>query len=186
MLAFFTIVIMLLVGYAYLVEGLFTALIMCGNVVGAGLVAFNFWEPLANVLEPAFGGSGYEDFLCLILVFCLALGLLRTITNALANTELSFPPAIQRPGGALFGLITGYLVSGFLICALQTLPWHERFMFFDPHYDPDTNPLRRILPPDHVWLAMMHRAGATGLGGEPFDPHGTFELRYARYRRHTE
>jgi hypothetical protein len=189
MLAFFTVLIMLLMGYAYLVEGLFTAMVMCCNVVGAGLIAFNFWEPLANVLEPLFGGHGYEDFLSMILIFSFALGALRTVTNLIASTEVEFPPQIQRPGGALFGLITGYLVSGFLTCALQTLPWHQNFMYFDFNYDPDANPIRKVLPPDRLWLAMMHRAGAGAFsnpGGQTFDPYGTFEQRYARYRRYTD
>ena len=51
--------------------------------------------------------------------------------------------------------------------------------------------LRRIFPPDRVWLAMMHCAGAGPLSwredaqGRPrtFDPHGNFPLRYGRYRR---
>ena len=45
--------------------------------------------------------------------------------------------------------------------------------------------LRKFLPPDLVWLAMMHRLSGAGLSGgdEPFDGRCGFELRYARYRR---
>lgn len=188
MLGFFTVVLMGLIAYAYLVEGLFTAFVMCCNVVGAGLIAFNFWEPLANVLEPLFGGSGYEDALSLVLIFSLALATLRTITNNLANTEIEFPPQLQRPGGALFGLLTGYLISGFLVCVLQTLPWHEQFMYFETKVDPGTQTFRRFLPPDRVWLAMMHRAGsgAFSTGGPTFDPDGNFAFRYARHRRYAD
>jgi hypothetical protein len=41
------------------------------------------------------------------------------------------------------------------------------------------------MPSDRVWLALMHRAGLYAFANdtETFDPHGTFELRYARYRR---
>ncbi len=181
---FFTVVMMAILGYAYFVEGLFTAVVMCFNIVGAGLVAFNFWEPLANLMDL----GGYEDFLCLIGLFCVTLATLRTLTNHLANTEIEFLPHLQRPGGALFGLVAGYLTSGFLICALQTLPWHVNFMLYDPKYDPEKPALAQVLPADRVWLAMMHRAGATGLGSGngTFDPHGSFVERYARYRRYTD
>jgi hypothetical protein len=185
MLAVLTVIIMAAVGYAYLVEGLFTAFVMFCNVIVAGLIAFNFWEPVANLLDPAL--KGYEDALCLVIIFSLALGALRTITNNLARTEVEFPAVLQRGGGALFGLATGYLVSGFLVCVMQTLPMHQEFMGFEAKYVSDPG-VRRFLPPDLVWLAMMNRAGTASLAGAgpTFDELGSFELRYARYRRYSD
>jgi hypothetical protein len=207
LLGFFTIVIMLAIAYAYLREGLFTSLMMCCNVFFAGLVAFNFWEPIASLLDSVFADTflhGYEDILCLMALFCLTLGLLRAATNAMVNVQIAFPQAVQRGGAALFGLATGYLTAGFFLCALQTLPWHQNFMNFTPSYDPSSQSgLRQILPPDRVWLALMFRAGAFAfatMDEDPrvdesgslyarhytFDKHGTFELRYARYRRYDD
>jgi hypothetical protein len=211
MLGFLTLLIMLAVAYAQLREGLFTACTMFCNVLLAGLIAFNFWEPLADSLESVFSGTflnGYEDAVCLVFLFCLSLGVLRAATNAMSRTQIRFPEFVQRGGGVLFGLLTGYLVSGFLVCTLQTLPWSENFMSFNPNYERGSeSSARQILPPDRVWLAIMHRAGAyafsskedpnAGAGGfaagsaqDPyvrryitFDKYGTFELRYARYRR---
>jgi len=210
LLGILTLLFMLLVGYAYLREGVFTAFTMCCNVFIAGLVAFNFWEPLADMLDPTFGGSvlhGYEDAIVLVLLFIVTLGVLRSITNLLSRTQIRFPVGFQQGGGAFFGLITGYLISGFLVCVFQTLPWHENFMNFSPRRDAGTDgPLRRILPPDRVWLALMHRAGAYALSNDEdpkttgkeasgdryvhkyvtFDKYGTFEQRYARYRRYND
>jgi hypothetical protein len=76
-------------------------------------------------------------------------------------------------------------------------------MFFDPDYDPGaTSALRRVLPPDRVWLGLMYRAGAYAFSNQEddrplnpttlydkyytFDKYGTFELRYRRYRRYTD
>jgi hypothetical protein len=199
-----TIGIMLVLAFIYLREGLYTAFLMAMNVLLAGLVAFNFWEPLATLLAQALAGSflaGCEDFICLMAIFALTLGILRTITNALANAEIAFPDVLQRVGGAFFGLVTGYLASGILVCMLQTLPWHEDFLGFDPNYDADTPAvMRQVLPPDRVWLALLYRAGAYPLANREdpaaasdaarydryytFDRQGSFEARYARYRRH--
>jgi hypothetical protein len=186
MLAILTVIIMLALGWVYWLEGLFTACVMVFNVLLAGLIAFNFWEPLANLVEPGLGG--YADALCLTALFCLALGALKAITNQLSQLEIEFVPQLQRPGGALAGLVIGYLVSGFLVCMLQTLPFHEHFLYFDAKCIPDQQPLRRLLPPDRVWLAMMHQVGAGGFsaGGPTFDPDGSFEVRYARYRRYQD
>ena len=125
MLNFLTVVIIGAVCYAFWREGLLTACCMFINVIIAGLVAFSFWEPLANEVEPTLAGSfleGYEDCLCLILIFSLTLGLLRLVTNTLAYTVLDFHPLALQGGSVFFGTLTGYLVAGFLVCAVQTLP----------------------------------------------------------------
>jgi hypothetical protein len=202
-LGFLTILIMTAVTYAFWREGLLTACTMCINVFLAGLIAFNFFEPLADVLDPMFAENflhGYEDALCLMLLFGFTLGILRLLTNTIAAFDLEFPPVLLRAGGVVFGLATGYLASGFIVCVFQTLPWHENFMGFDPKIVPSSQSARSILPPDRVWLALMQRAGAYTFAnsvdedvrdpGTPyeryvtFDKYATFELRYALYRRY--
>lgn len=183
----FTLIVMLIVSYAFMVEGIFGAFTMFVNVIIAGLVAFNFWEPLAGYLEPNVFDTvlqGYEDALSLTAIFWLVLVLLRVATTQFAPAEIEVHPAAQRGGGALFGMLTGYLVSGFLLCVFQTLPWQVRFLSFEPDYQAE-QVTRSYIPSDRVWLAMMSRAGSHGFAGddETFDPQGTFELRYARYRR---
>jgi hypothetical protein len=91
---------------------------------------------------------------------------------------------LQRGGAAFFGLVAGYLLAGVLICALDTLPFPPPFPGFQGKVD--SSRLRRVLPPDRVWLAMMHRASAGPFtrGGPPFDADGSFEFRYQRLRRH--
>jgi uncharacterized membrane protein required for colicin V production len=198
-----TLAITLAVAYAYLREGVFTATIMFWNVFLSGLVAFNYWEPLADYLGPQISGTflkGYEDAIALFGIFTLTLGILRMATNYLAPTMMQFPLSLHRAGGFVAGLLTGYLLAGFLFCVLQTLPWSKTFMFFDPSYQTVSEPgMRRFLPPDRVWLATMYRAGAftfanreeAGRRSGPFydryktfDKTGSFELRYERYRRY--
>jgi hypothetical protein len=200
MLAFVTILIMLICAYAYWREGLYTALCMSINLLLAGLVAFNFWEPVADMFDSLLRRSflaGYEDFFILIVFFALALGVLRMITNNLCPKQVEYVGYFQQLGGAAFGLVTGYLAAGFLLCALQTLPWHESFMNFEPR-DPTEIGSRRLLPPDRVWLSLMRYAGSKPFSWKEdshdaddpadryltFDRHGTFELRYRRYRRY--
>jgi hypothetical protein len=205
MLAVFTLLLMLITAYAFWREGLMTAVTMFGNVLLAGLVAFNFWEPIADLVDPMVAGTflaGYEDSICLMALFTATLATFRLITNSLANTDLDYPGALWRAGNVLLGLATGYLVAGFLVCVFQTLPWHENFLWFEWRYDPSapTAPLRQFLPPDRVWLSLMRYTGSHGFSDrvdeqvkEPesldqlyvtFDPYATFEVRYARYRRY--
>jgi hypothetical protein len=192
MIVFVTFAIMLVVAYSFFREGLLTALTMLVNVFVAGLVAFNFWEPIASAVEPSFEGSllaGYEDSLCLFALFTLTLGALRVVTNNLANSELKLPALAQQIGALSVALLTGYLLAGFLVCMVQTLPWGEKFLGFEATADADAPKLRRFMPPDRVWLALMHRAGAGPLSqteATTFDPEGSFEMRYAKLRRTKE
>lgn len=187
-LVLFTILIMLIVAGMFAIEGIFGACVMFFNVFFAGLVAFNFFEPLASGLEgmipPEAKAHGYEDALCLIFLFWVTLGVLRLLTNLLATTEVTFHPIAQRAGGAVIGLAAGYLVSGFLVVAFQTLPLPDSFLGYEPRVEDG----RRYFPPDRVWLATMHRAGAVPFSrtADTFDSDGTFTLRYARYRRYPE
>jgi hypothetical protein len=190
-LGFLTLVLMVAVAYAYVGEDLPTAFAMFVNVLLAGLVAFNYFEPLAAGVEAQVYGTplqGYEDAFFLVGLFCLTLGPLRWLVNNLSPYLIEFPPLLQRGGAVLFGALTGYLVTGFLLCVFQTLPLPDRFMGFQVEAAPSG--LRRILPPDRVWLALMHRAGAYAFSNseglseaETFDKEGSFEARYALFRR---
>ncbi len=202
MLLFLSIVVVIAVASAHAREGLFSAATMLVNVVLAGVLTFNFWEPLADELDVLFKGgflAGYEDTFVLTVLFTLLLILLRVVGNKLLPKQVLFHGYLQQFGGGLIGLLTGYLVAGFLVCVLQTLPWHEHFLGFRPRAD-DEGGLRRLLPPDRVWLAVMRYAGAHAFtwkehnpdAASPYDRHltfdgaGTFELRFLRYRRYGE
>jgi hypothetical protein len=187
-----TVLVMLAVAYAFFRQGLLSAFAMTVCVFLAGLVAFNFWEPLADQMEPLLADTflaGLEDWFCLLAIFCATLLLLRAAANKALPAEPELPAAAQQGGAALFGLLTGYLTAGFLVCVLQTLPWHEGFLGFKPRLEPEAEGagLRRVLPPDRVWLALVRRASVgpftAGAEEKGFDPDGSFELRYQRHRR---
>lgn len=191
-LGFLTVIIMLGTAYAFFREGVLAAFAMTVNILVAGLIAFNFFEPLAEQLTSMLEGSllqGYEDSFSLVLIFCLTLAFLRWASNALLHTTIEYHPAIQQGGAALFGLLAGYLVAGFLVCVAQTLPASEHFLQFEAKVDSSGDkPKHRILPSDRVWLALMHRASIESLAWDEssvFDPDGSFELRY-RSRRHDD
>jgi hypothetical protein len=188
MLAAFTILVTLAVGYAFFLQGLLTAFSMLVNVFIAGLVAFNFWEPLAHELESPLHGSfadGYQDYICMVGLFGVTLLILRIATNSIAINEPELQPIAQQGGSLLCGLITGYLTAGFLVCAMQTLPIPEGFVGFTAKAE-IAGGARRYLPADRVWLAMMRRGslGPLSTDGEGFDPRGYYELSYQRHRRY--
>jgi Colicin V production protein len=189
---FLTVLIMLGVSaYALWSWGALRAFCVCCNTVLAGLVAFNFFEPAATFLDPhleSSGLGGVEDAFCLLMIFGATFVALHLITKFLANKWPDYHPYLQRGGAAFFGLIAGYLLAGVLVVALDTLPFGPTFPGFQGKVAPEArwSRLRRVLPPDRVWLAMMHRAsvGSFTRGGPTFDADGSFEFRYQRLRRH--
>lgn len=198
-----TLLIMLACGYAQYRNGLFSAFAMLIMVILSGLVAFGFWEPIADLLDPLFQNTamaGTEDAIVLFSLFALVLLALRVTINYMAPDMIEENGILQHFGAGGLGIITGYLLAGFLLCTMQTLPLDERFLDFEPRGDKEPV-YRSIYPSDRVWLALMRHAGATPYSWkeEPaptgstnadyyktFDRNATFELRYLRYRRTTQ
>ncbi|HTU89111.1 MAG TPA: CvpA family protein [Gemmataceae bacterium] len=190
LLGFVTVVIMLAGAYSFWRQGVLPAFAMMVNVLLAGLVAFNFFEPIADQLDSTLADTflhGYEDSFCLVALFSLTLLFLRWASNELIHTFILYHPILQQGGALLFGMLAGYLTAGFLICVAQTLPMDAHFLHFEARVDPHSPgaKIRRVMPPDRVWLALMHRASMTSFDweGSTFDPGGDFEMRYASERR---
>src|SRR5947209_6954801 len=156
------------VAFAQYRNGLFTSTVMILQVLIAGVVAFNFWEPVATELEPYLAdinsAVGLEDCIALTAVFCLTLLGLRWITNRINKAMIDFPPIVQQIGGPAAGVVSGYLVAGFLICVMETMPLEANFLGFQPRKD-DEPAVRSYFPPDRVWLALMRHAGAYAFSG---------------------
>jgi hypothetical protein len=202
MLALLSLIVILIVAGSQYRNGVFTSATMLIQVLLAGVITFGLWEPVADELDAYFQDgrmAGYEDCMVLAGLFAIVLLGLRQVTNRINTEPFDFNPKAQQIGGPAIGLLTGYFVSGFLSCMLQTLPLDEDFLGFAPR-KADEPSLRSFIPADRVWLAMMRRAGAYPFAwaeenpdGETlfdryatFDRGGTFEIRYSRFRRHTD
>src|SRR5262245_34283352 len=191
MLIFLTIVVMLFVAFTCVQEGVFTSVCTLINIMLAGLLTYWAFEPLADEMEVMFSGTfleGFEDCLCMVGLFCLSFGLLRLATNSLAYTVPDYADYLNRGGALVVGLLAGYLLAGFLIVAISTLPFPKNSEQFDTRIDPTAaNALvRSRLPPDRLWLALMQHASLKPLvweGHTTFDPNSNFLLRYYRYHR---
>ena len=86
----------LIVGLTYVLtsEGLWGAALMFFNVLFGALIAFNFYEPLATMLDSTGIGWGFSDTLCLMLLFSITVLLLRMTTETLAPAHVRFPAPV--------------------------------------------------------------------------------------------
>jgi uncharacterized membrane protein required for colicin V production len=182
-------VLVLILGmtYALASEGLWGAVLMFFNSLFAGMIAFNFYEPLATLLatnvEPI---SGYADTLCLMVLYLVSLLILRLATEYLAPMMVRYPAPIYHIGRWLFGFLASCVTMAILLLAFHTSPVHKK-MFGAYAYD--------LRPPfgmglDWQWLGFFqHTTGqifATYRPDGPADPfreYGTAKVfdPYARW-----
>ncbi len=128
----------------------------------SGMVAFAFFETLANVLiSRAEDGilltlAPWAQTLCFVLIFVLAFALLQTgATYLLKNpVDLGFLP--ECIGRIVCGAVLGFVVSGFLLTALAMGPLALKYPY--QRFDPDR------LKPDNPEGVLLGADGfATGL-----------------------
>src|SRR5262245_15589846 len=84
--------LLLAMTYALMSEGLWGSATMFFNVLFGGLIAFNFYGPLAKLLaENVSLLSGFADTLCLFALFIVSTFLLRLTTETLGPSMVRFP-----------------------------------------------------------------------------------------------
>ena len=141
-------------------EGMWGAALRLVNVVTAALLATNFWEPVARLLEGSVGVSFtyWWDFLSLWLLFAVSLLILRFLTRQLSQVKVKFLSLADRIGGVVFAICVGLTMVGFTTFTLHTAPLAEKFLFGG--FDPD-NPV--VGKPDRQWLGFVLQASEGSL-----------------------
>jgi hypothetical protein len=171
-------------------EGMWGNAINLVNVIMAGLLAFNFFEPLAKWIE-SWGdffakNTFYLDFLSLWFVFAVSLIVLRTASNLISRVKVRFVMLYNRIGSGVLAVLVGWFMASFTAATLHTAPLAEKFMKggFDAR--------KRMmfgLAPDRQWLGFVNMASKGGFSrGEEheFDPDGQFIVKYEDFRAAVE
>lgn len=193
--AFGAILLVIVVGVAWCVagEGAWGAGLTFLSVLFAGLLAMNFFEPVAGMLDGM--GSAvddYSDLAALVGLFTLFTFLLRLATDNISPTEIEFHAHVHNAARWLFGVATGYATMAFLLTALHTAPLPRSFAGFSP----ERSNLFDSLAPDRQWLGFTQHVSEKVLhtgrvfDGPKFKMPGTdqeywpsFPIRYATRRQ---
>jgi hypothetical protein len=146
--------LMLGLTYALTSEGLWGAALMFFNVVFAGMIAFNFYEPLAVLLDKTGINWGFSDTLCLLVLFGVSVVMLRLITESLAPAMVRFPIPIYHAGRLIFGLAASAVTFAILLVAYECAPVHKKLF---KAYTYDSKPPFG-LGLDHQWLGFFQHA----------------------------
>ncbi len=166
-------------------EGLWGAAVMFINVLLAAMLATNFYEPLATWATKQWPSYTYLcDFISIWLVFCLAMLVLRILTDALSRYRVRFKKPVDVGGGLFFAAWIGWIMMQFTLFSMHTAPLARNFLGGAFQSEPDSV-MFFGLGPDRNWMALMHTMSKDGsLGsGEQFDPQGEFILKYGTRRK---
>ncbi len=162
---------------------------MLVNVITAGLVATNFFEPVAALLTKQLPkGTLFWDMIALWGLFAATLGVLRAITDRVSRIRVRFKPPIEMAGGYVLALAVAYVGMAFAATTFHTAPLSRNFLWrgFRPE-----DPLLFGLKPDRQWLAFVQMVSQGSLarlmdeGNEEkyvFDPKAEFMPKYASRR----
>jgi hypothetical protein len=132
-----------------LTSGLWGNLIMIFNVIMAGLIATNYFEPLAGWLDSQMPSYTYLcDFIAFWAIFALSVVVLRAITDTLSRVKVRFKKPLEMGGGLFAGAILGWVMVCLVLFSLHTAPLG--YTFFRDGFNPETK-MYFGMGPDQQW-----------------------------------
>jgi hypothetical protein len=165
----------LALGLTYVVtsEGLWGAALVFFNVLFAAMIAFNFYEPVANLVDSTGINWGFSDTLCMLGLFCITLTALRMTTETIAPVMVRFPMPVYHAGRLVFGLGAAAVTIAVVLLAFHAAPVDKKIFGAIDH---------KTKPPfglglDHLWLSyFQYETGAvfSTLGRGSRDPYRTY------------
>jgi len=134
-------------------DGPWSAAIVFVSVLLSGLLAMNYFEPLANFLQSSVASS-FEwqhriDIIAFYGILCAGIFAFRTAGEALLPTYAELQGPVYEGARWGFAVLTGYLLTAIICMSLHLAPLPREFLGFTPERG---NLLGTA--PDRQWLAL--------------------------------
>jgi len=150
-------------------EGLWGAAHTFLCVLLSGLLAMNYFEPVAGFLDGMLGGfRNYSDIIALVGLFAAFVFGLRLGTEQLSPVYIQLPNMADQIGRWAFAGITGYLTMAVLLTALHTAPLPREFVGFKPERANFFG-----MAPDRQWLGFTQYVTEKPFGWIEFQDRNT-------------
>lgn len=173
-------------------EGMWSNAINLINIVTAGLLAVNFFEPLARWLDewqPSF--TYVWDFLSLWALFGVFMLIFRLLTDSISRVKVRFLKIADRIGSGVLSSLIGWVMVCFVLMTMHTAPMSRTFMF--DGFNPGEKMLFGMAAPDRQWLGFVQQTSKgvfSRMNERPFDPGSrfinTYETRRSIIEKHIE
>ena len=142
-------------------EGMWSNAVRLINIITAGLLAMNFFEPLARMLtgwQPAY--TYLWDFLSLWALFVVFMLIFRILTDQLSHVKVKFLKLADRIGSGVLALWIGWVMVMFTMTTLHTAPLAKNFMF--EGFQPEERMFMGF-GPDRWWLGFTQKMSLGGV-----------------------
>jgi hypothetical protein len=171
MIDLFLLAIVGLVTWTVAAEGAWGAVVVFLSVLFSGLLAMDLFEPVAGLLESAFGSDwgGRVDIIALLGIFSLGVFGLRTLADKLVPSFINVNAVLYDVTRWAFALLTGYTTMAIVLTALHTAPLPREFLGFRA----ERKNLFGLTAPDRQWLGFVQYVSEKSLSasepGHVFD-----------------
>jgi hypothetical protein len=180
-------------------HGLWGTTVTLINMLLAMLLATNFFEPTAALLDSYLpGGTYFFDAAALWALFIMFFGAFRAITDGLSSMQVKFILPVEMAGRTILALWCGWLMVCFTTFSLQMAPLNNVTPMGAWQSPTDSTFLG--FSPDRMWLGFMQKNSRGYLSRghfsdiephpedkemnvEAFDPYGEFPYKYAHRRK---
>ncbi|HEX3871370.1 MAG TPA: hypothetical protein VHV77_13085 [Pirellulales bacterium] len=164
-----------------LAGGLWSNLIMLGNVIVAALVATNYFELVAGFLANNLSMLAYyADFLAIWVLFAVTLMVLKAVTDMASPVKVRFPKPVETIGNFAVLIAIGWLFVCFATMTIHLAPLGRDA--FAGGFKPENANFFGFAP-DRLWMGLVQRESeGTFATSNVFDAKGDFMVRYAARR----
>jgi len=145
-------VVLAIITWVVASEGIWGSAITFLSVVFAGLIAMNFFEPVAGMLDAQVPSwRNRFDFIALVGIFAIVVSVMRELAARIAPVSIEVHPYFYQGGRWGFAAATGYVTVAILLTAIHTvnIPYRAYWGF-----RPEGKNLMEISAPDRQWIAF--------------------------------
>jgi Colicin V production protein len=153
-------------------EGIWGNAIRLVNVVFAGLLTMNFYEPVAQFLtkpgdlwstlryDDLHSWTPFFDFLGFWICFIFFVAVLMIITDSVSRVRVRFLQIVERIGSPLIAFCIGWVMTGIVLVSLHLSPLGE-YPFLGC-FQPQSNMFIGLFAPDREWLGFTKYQSSNG------------------------
>jgi hypothetical protein len=148
---FLILIVIGLVTWCVAAEGAVGAGTIFFSIVLSGLVAMNFFEPLADALDDIAFIGARADMIALLVLFGVLLTLARVAAEKISPIFIPLQGLAYDISRWGFGLLSGYATAAILLTTLHTSTLPREFLGFRA----ERNNLFNAVAPDRQWLGFV-------------------------------
>ncbi len=164
-------ILLIIVGcvvYQYLKGTLVRSFVMIISAVCAGIIAFGYFELIANLLIKRGKLVNWAQPLSFLLLFALIFAILETITIQLMRKPIDFGFLPERIGRIVGGILSGIIISGLLLTAFAMTPLSNKLPYqrFDDRNPLADRPQKVLLNADGLVSGLFSIVSGGSFSGE--------------------